>query len=233
MHQTGGERSSRDRCFGLSGYVDGSSEHRVPIRKVTGWLHAPCAGEHRRAVTALAHALARAGAERLVRAHQRVCCPARHHAGAQGRRHDGRGQRPSPARCAHRHPCAVGDSPAGVPPHSAPDARAVAQEHPAARPQHLPILRQDSGRRRVDARPRHSALARRRVHLGEPGGLLPQLQSQEGKHAAARVQHASHSRAACLQSAHQPPHHAADGTLRHASGRSICITESRSLFAFR
>ena len=32
--------------------------------------------------------------------------------------------------------------------------------------------------------PRDSALARRRVKLGEPGGLLPQLQSPEGQHAA-------------------------------------------------
>ena len=37
-----------------------------------------------------------------------------------------------------------------------------------------------------------------RFHLGEPCGLLSQLQSQEGKHAAARVQHASHSRTARL-----------------------------------
>ena len=33
---------------------------------------------------------------------------------------------------------------------------------------------------RADAGPRYPALARRRVHLGEPGGLLPLLQPQEG-----------------------------------------------------
>ena len=56
---------------------------------------------------------------------------------------------------------ALGDPSAGVSPHPAPDARPLAQEHPAARPQHLPVLRQDSRRRRADARPRHPALARR------------------------------------------------------------------------
>ena len=35
--------------------------------------------------------------------------------------------------------------------------------------------------RRTHARPRHAALARRPLHLGEPGGLLPRLQSREGQ----------------------------------------------------
>ena len=36
---------------------------------------------------------------------------------------------------------ALGDPAAGVPPHSAPEPRALAQEHSAARPQYLPVLR--------------------------------------------------------------------------------------------
>jgi hypothetical protein len=38
------------------------------------------------------------------------------------------------------HASAFCDSPARVPPHSAPEPRTVAQEHSAARPQHLPVL---------------------------------------------------------------------------------------------
>ena len=37
---------------------------------------------------------------------------------------------------------------------------------------------------------------------------------RKGKHAAARSQHEAHARAARVQSAHQPPHHAPDGPLR-------------------
>ena len=41
-------------------------------------------------------------------------------------------------------PCALGDSAAGVSPNSASDSCAFAQEHPAARPQYLPILRRSA-----------------------------------------------------------------------------------------
>src|SRR5271154_4493444 len=52
---------------------------------------------------------------------------------------------------------------------------AMAEEHPAARPQHLPVLRDRTAFRRVDARSRDSPLPRRIVHLGKSGGLLPSL----------------------------------------------------------
>ena len=68
---------------------------------------------------------------------------------------------------------AVRDPSARIPPHSAPDPRAFAQEHSDARPLHLPVLPQGAARRRIDAGPRDSALARRRIGLGKSGGLLP------------------------------------------------------------
>ena len=46
----------------------------------------------------------------------------------------------------------------------------------AARPQHLPVLRRAAVFRRTDAGPRDPALARRIVHMGKPGRLLPSLQ---------------------------------------------------------
>ena len=83
------------------------------------------------------------------------------------------------ARVAMRVP--VSDPPAGIPPHPAPDAGALSKEHSAARPQYLPILLACAGLRRTHARPRDSALARRLIHLGEPGGLLPSLQPPQGQ----------------------------------------------------
>ena len=115
-----------------------------------------------------------------------------------------------PACRTHCHPCAVGDSPAGVPPHSAPDACAVAQEHPAARPQHLPILREVLPR----ANSRSTTSSRARAEARPPGRTswpAATLQSQEGKQLPTR-QHALEPRAASVQPAHQPPHHAPDGT---------------------
>ena len=44
---------------------------------------------------------------------------------------------------------ALGDPAARVPPHSPPEPRALAQEHPAARPQHLPVLRHRSAVKRA------------------------------------------------------------------------------------
>ena len=69
----------------------------------------------------------------------------------------------------------------GIPPHSSPDARSLSQEHLAARPQYLPVLRRGAVLRRTHAGPRGPALPRRLFHLGEPGGLLPSVQSQEGQ----------------------------------------------------
>ena len=51
------------------------------------------------------------------------------------------------ARAAQPDCHAVGDSPARVPPHPPSDPRAFAQEHPAARSQHLPVLRRGVCRR--------------------------------------------------------------------------------------
>ena len=68
------------------------------------------------------------------------------------------------------------DSVAGVPAHPAPDAGAFAQEHSDARPLYLPVLPSHSAFGRADAGSCDSALARRRNHVGEPGGLLPSLQ---------------------------------------------------------
>ena len=53
----------------------------------------------------------------------------------------GRGERASAARRARGHACPSVIRSARIPPHPAPDARLVAQEHPVARPQHLPVLR--------------------------------------------------------------------------------------------
>jgi hypothetical protein len=64
----------------------------------------------------------------------------------------------------------------GVSPDSASDAGALAQEHPDARPLHLPVLPQDAALRRDDARPRDTAFPIRRNDLGEPRCLLPPLQ---------------------------------------------------------
>src|ERR1035438_4526989 len=62
----GGSRSSRGGCFGLMRYVHGSSKLSVPLRKITGRLHARCAGEFGGADAPLADARSRAGAERIV-----------------------------------------------------------------------------------------------------------------------------------------------------------------------
>ncbi len=67
--------------------------------------------------------------------------------------------------------------------------------------------------RRVDSRPRDSALARRIVHLGEPGRLLPHVQPAQGKSISAGSGNEADARAAGLQPPHQPPHHATDGPL--------------------
>ena len=93
------------------------------------------------------------------------------------------------------------DPPAGIPPDSAPDAGALAQEHSDARPLHLPVLPPHHAVRRIDAGPRDSALARRRIGLGEPGGLLPLLQQSQRQPDAGRGGHEaaarSRGRSAC------------------------------------
>ena len=103
----------------------------------------------------------------------------------------------------------------GVSPHSLPDARPLAEKHPAARPQHLPVLRRGAASRRADAGPRDSALPRRQLHMGESGGLLPRLQPAKGQpHAARDRRHDPAARPAALLAAYQPADHADAGTRR-------------------
>ena len=80
---------------------------------------------------------------------------------------------------------ALGHPPARVPQNSPPDPRALAQKHPAPRPQHLPVLPGRAHGSRAHARPRPAALPRRRVHVGKPRRLLPRLQPPQGQPVAA------------------------------------------------
>jgi len=81
---------------------------------------------------------------------------------------------------------ALGDPPARVSPHSPPDARPLAQEHPNARPLHLPVLPPHAALGRADPGSRYPPLASRRIRLGKPGGLLPLLQQSQGRPDARR-----------------------------------------------
>ena len=60
---------------------------------------------------------------------------------------------------------------------------------------------QDPQLRRADARSRDAAFARRRNHVGEPGGLLPSLQQSQRQPHAGGSRHApgarAHARSAC------------------------------------
>ncbi len=58
----------------------------------------------------------------------------------KGVAHDRRRKWTLPARRPCRYACAISDSTAGVSPDPSPIARAVTEEHPAARPQYLPVL---------------------------------------------------------------------------------------------
>ena len=63
--------------------------------------------------------------------------------------------------------------------------------------------------RRTHPRPRHSALARRQLHVGKSRRLLPRLQSpQRQPHARGNRRHDPAARAASLLAPHQPPDHA-------------------------
>ncbi len=55
----------------------------------------------------------------------------------------------------------------------------------SARPKFLPVLQRRADGGRVDAGPCHSAVAWRAFDVGEPGRVLPQLQSAEGQPDAA------------------------------------------------
>src|SRR5581483_1547089 len=100
-----------------------------------------------------------------------------------------------------------------MPAYSAPDAGPVAKKHSVERSQHLPVLRNRSRVGGVDARPRGSALARRDVHVGKSGRLLPSLQSQKGQSLAHRSANETAARTALLQLTYQPAYHAVDGPL--------------------
>ena len=69
------------------------------------------------------------------------------------------------------------------------------KEHPSARSQHVPILRRGFRPGELTL-PCHSPFARRKLHLGEPCGLLPWLQSPQGQpHAACTRTSRSHNNA--------------------------------------
>ena len=63
-----------------------------------------------------------------------------------------------------------------LPAHSPAEQGAFPEEHFAARPQYLPVLRRGLSGVRVDARSRDAAVPGRPVLLGESGGLLLHLQ---------------------------------------------------------
>ena len=94
-----------------------------------------------------------------------------------------------------RVPRAFGHPAARIPPHSAPDARTLTQEHPAARPQYLPVLRRGAAFERIDSGPRGSAFAGRSVNLGKSGCLLPHLQPAEGQSVSHRSRYETDARA--------------------------------------
>src|SRR6266403_889614 len=139
--------------------------------------------------------------------------PSRDCAGAQGRGEGGRREWALSARSAGRGPRPIRNSVVGVPPYSAPDACALSQEHLATRPQYLPVLWSGTSLGRIDARSRGTAFARWLVELGEPGSLLPSLQSSERESAPQRSPDEAAARTAGLQSPHQPAHHAIDGAV--------------------
>jgi len=59
------------------------------------------------------------------------------------------------------------------------------------------------------ARSCHSAFARRQLHLGKPGGLLPRVQPAQGQPHVARIGgHGAHARSTPVFAPHQPPNHA-------------------------
>ena len=106
-------------------------------------------------------------------------------AGAEGRRTNRRGTGSGVARGADECRDAERDSAAGIPQDSAPDAGAFAEEYFAARSELVPVLRRGADCRRTHAGSCDSAVAGRRVDLGEPGCLLPRLQSAQGQSVAA------------------------------------------------
>ena len=69
---------------------------------------------------------------------------------------------------------------------------------------------------RADAGSRGAALARRRIGLGESGGLLPSLQQPQRQPHAGRSRHAAGAAAAAFQPAHQPAPDADAGQERRA-----------------
>ena len=113
-------------------------------------------------------------------------------------------------------PPAERDPPAGIPPDSAADASPLAQEHPDARSLHLPILPPHHALRRIDARSCNSAVASRRVGLGESGSMLPLLQQSQRQPDSGRGGNEAVTAAAALQSAYQPAPDANVGERRSA-----------------
>src|ERR1035438_6957524 len=68
--------------------------------------------------------------------------------------------------------------------------------------------------RRFRSGSRHPAVARRRVGLGKPGGLLPFLQQPQGQPYSRGSRHETGAPAEALQLAHQPPPDAYAGQKR-------------------
>ena len=97
---------------------------------------------------------------------------------------------------------AVRDSFAGLSPHSAAEPRAFAEKYFVARPQYLPVLRQDFPELGADSRSRRAAFARRPLVLGKSGGLLLSLQQQQGRSYARRSRAQTGSQAAPIHAAY-------------------------------
>ena len=99
----------------------------------------------------------------------------------------------------------------GIPAHPPPDARLLAQEHPDARPLHLSVLPSHDAIGRTDPGSCGSAIARRRIGLGKPGGLLPSVQQPQRQPHSGGSRNETGPSAAPFQPAHFAAPHAHAG----------------------
>jgi hypothetical protein len=107
----------------------------------------------------------------------------------------------------------------------------VAQEHSDAGPLHVPVLPPHAAVGRVDAGPCGAAVARGRIQLGEPGGVLQSLQQPEGQPHAGRIRDEAGAAAAAFQFAHQPAFDAAAGQERRAVAEVfVLLTNERAAY---
>src|SRR5207237_3260757 len=85
------------------------------------------------------------------------------------------------------------------------------------------------GVERFDAGPRDPALAWRALHMGKPGGMLPCLQSAQGRPVRARSWNETVARAALVQLAHLAPPDAHDGAFGREVAEVLVLLEVRAV----